>query len=108
MNVLDLDYADIEVRVLASEMHDMLDALSYARARGGKSQLTQMYMEWAYDDLMRQGKAVLVAHKAKLSHITLDEIQQPMKRVGQPLTLDDFCKSPVGVQVGMALAKDVT
>lgn len=108
MNILDLDYADLEVRVLASEMHDMLDAMSYARARGGKSRLTQMYMQQAYEDLVQQGKAVLVAHKAKLSHVVLDELQQPVKRTGQPLTLDDFHKSPVSVQVGTALAKDMT
>lgn len=109
MNIPDLDYAELEARYWASKVHSLMnDAIGVYFSSGrchGKSRLTQMYMEHAYTDLVRQGKTILVAHGAKVTSITLDEIQQPMKRIGQPLTLDDFRKAPVGIQVGMALAK---
>ncbi|QHJ79725.1 MAG: hypothetical protein [Caudoviricetes sp.] len=110
MKVLDLDYADLEARYWASKVYSLIgDAtkvyFSTAR-RCGKSWLTQKYMEQAYDDLMRQGRTVLTATRAKLSH-NLDEIQQPMKRVGQPITLDAFRKSALSIQLTMALSKDV-
>lgn len=106
MNVLDLDFASLELRTLALGMQGdtKMQAIGRGRCRG-KSQLDQMYMQKIYEDLVRQGKGVLVAHKAKLSHVTLDEIQQPMKRTEQPITLDGFSKSIVSVQVGTALAK---
>lgn len=111
MKVLDLDYADLEARYWASKVHSLIgDATMVYFSTGrrcGKSWLTQKYMEHAYDDPMRQGKSVLVAHGAKVTHIHFDKIQEPMKRIGQPLILDDFRKSAVSVQVVTALAKDI-
>lgn len=104
MKVLDLDFTDLEFRILP--LFPKLAAMEhkvemYSQLRRGKS----VYMVHAHNDMLRQGKAALVAKGAKLSHVTLDEIQQPMKRTEQPITLDGFSKSIVSVQVGTALAK---
>lgn len=107
MDILNLDFASLELRTLALGVQGYTELQSVGRGRcRGKSQLIQMYMQQAYEDLVRQGKGVLVATRGKRpARVFFDEIQQPMKRIGQPLTLDDFRKSPVSVQVGTALAK---
>ena len=106
MNVLDLDFASFELRTLALGMQGgtELQAIGRGRCRG-KSQQAKTYMQMAIKDLVRQGKSVLVVNKAKVSHVTIDEIQHPMKRVGPPLTLDDFRKSALSIQVGLTLVK---